>query len=210
MGCDIHLCVEKRRIKKGWFVVNKRKPGTIEFEKVFKQVITEPKDWSPCEITREDTWSNRCYGMFAKLSDVRNYWGLEHIELRGFPEDASLNTFRKYTRRVVPDESYNSEHYYTVPESRANYYLENGYSVEKTPRNPPKHWKDYKFITHPDYHSPNWCSCRELEDAVKEIFFKEEIGEYVDGSEEWLALANYMKGLEMAGFETRCVFWFDN
>jgi hypothetical protein len=58
--------------------------------------------------------------------------------------------------------------------------------------------------------SSSKATLKELEDAVKEIFYEEEVGDYVEFSEEWLALIGYMKGLEMAGFETRCVFWFDN
>lgn len=33
---------------------------------------------------------------------------------------------------------------------------------------------------------------------------------YTGDGGEWIALVYYMKGLEVAGYETRCVFWFDN
>lgn len=57
MGCDVHLCVEKRRIKKGWFVYNKINPNSREVVNVFKQVITEPTEWSPCLLISDETWS---------------------------------------------------------------------------------------------------------------------------------------------------------
>lgn len=148
--------------------------------------------------------------MFAKLADVRNYWDIKPIPDRGFPKDACLVTYCEYVLRVVSDASFDEYDSRTISESMAKDWIKDGSSYEITVPNAPSRWVNCKFITHPDYHSPNWCSLKELEDAVKEIFFKEEIGEYVAGSEEWLALVNYMKGLEMAGLETRCVFWFDN
>jgi len=208
MGCDIHLCVEKRRTK-GWFRDFSPKPYSPEWEKILKQLNQNP-EWLSCNISSERPWSQRHYGVFAKLADVRNFDNLEHLPLRGFPNDACFFTLCEYARRIVPDSEYDEDNYKTIPESRANEYIKKGYSKEITVQNVPRSWKDWKFVTDSDYHSPNWCTLKELEDAVKEIFYEEEVGDYVEFSEEWLALIGYMKGLEMAGFETRCVFWFDN
>lgn len=210
MGCDIHLCVEKRRTK-GWLREFYPKPDSPELEKIFKQLDQELK-WVSCSISSDIPWSVRHYGMYAKLADVRNYDNLEHLPIRGFPKDACFFTLCKYASRVVPDSDYdeNGDNYNIIPESRAEELIKKGYSKEITVQNVPRNWKDWRFVTDLTYHSPNWCTLKELEDAVKEIFYEEEIGEYVEYAEEWLALVGYMKGLETAGFETRCVFWFDN
>lgn len=214
MGCDIHLVVEKRR----------QKPGLIVTKRDDQKIVTEvkvPKDnrWECCEITYSGEWSNRIYGMFAKLADVRNQWNLEHIELRGFPGDANYDTLKKYAYRVISDEEFEQWfpdeeemiHYsdysgHFIGESKAQYYintygaktLKGGYNDED------------RFVTEPENHSANWCTLSELEKCVNEIFFDEELKEYTGDCCEWVALVHYMKGLEIAGYETRCVFWFDN
>ena len=209
MGCDIHLVCEKRRVKKGWFRYGKPKPNSSEWEKCFEPMNKE-LEWRSCKISSDKPWSDRHYGMFAKLADVRNYDNLEHLPIRGFPRDASFDTFYEYTLKIVPDESYNLDSDDIVSESTAKKWIEDGSSEEITLLNMPKYWRDYKYINNPDYHSPNWCSLQELEEAVKEIFYEKEIDDYVAYAGEWLALVYYMKGLEVAGYETRCVFWFDN
>lgn len=183
MGCDIHLCVEKRRTKKGWFRYGKPKPNSSEWEKCFEPMEVD-LEWRSCNISSDKPWSNRHYGMFAKLADVRNYGDLEHLPIRGFPKDACLNTYCKYLLRVVSDESFDMNDDMTVPKSRAEYWIKDGSSYEIIVPNAPSHWGNRKFITHPDFHSPNWCSCQELEDAVKEVFYAKEIEDYLDGSEE--------------------------
>lgn len=70
---------------------------------------------------------------------------------------------------------------------------------------------EQRKITDPDDHSPNWCTTQEMEDAIKEIFWKEEIQQYVGDYIEWLALLGAMKGIEQNGaYECRAVYWFDN
>ena len=64
---------------------------------------------------------------------------------------------------------------------------------------------EQRKITDPDAHSPNWCTTQEMEDAIKEIFWNEEIQQYV------FAFLGAMKGIEQNGaYECRAVYWFDN
>ena len=50
-----------------------------------------------------------------------------------------------------------------------------------------------------------------MEDAIKEIFWKEEMQQYVGDYIEWVALLGPMKGIEQNGaYECRAVYWFDN
>ena len=214
MGCDIHLVVEKRR----------QKPKLVVTKRDDQKVVTEipPKDngWEHCEITPSGEWGDRVYGMFAKLANVRNQWDFEPIELRGFPEDASYDTLQKYAYLVLPDEKFEEWfpedkeemiHYsdYSgtyISESKAQYYI-NTYGAKILKGGPNN---KVKFVTEPENHSANWCTLSELEKCVNEIFFDEEIKKYTGDGGEWIALVYYMKGLEVAGYETRCVFWFDN
>ena len=211
MGCDIHLVVEKRRVKKGWFRHYQPQPNSKEDKKILKQDILPDKEWSSCLITRNGTWGDRLYSMFAILADVRNYGDREHIPLRGFPKDASMHTIFEYAREVVHDSDYKEDDSRnTVSESRASEWIRDGWSKEIPASDLPKFWREIKLITDPDYHSPNWCSLKELEDAIQEVFYEKEVDDYVLYADEWLGLLYYMKGLEKAGYETRCVFWFDN
>lgn len=198
MGRDIHLCVEKRRCKKGWLKYYKPTPNYKEYEKAFTPVGPD-SEWESCAISFFRPWGERYYGMFDKLMNLKREFGL--------PKDVHIRTFYESVLRVVPDLIYNDDDFETISESAANDLIISGWSKEITHPNAPA---GDKFITHPDYHSAKWCSCKELEDAVKEVFFEDEIGEYIDDSNEWFALIGYMKGLEMAGYETRCVFGFDN
>ena len=209
MGCDIHLIVEKRRVKEGWFEYYKGRPADRKCETEFRQDIPIETEWWCCLITSRNTWSNRQYGMFAKLANVRNQWDIKPIPIRGLPEDMCFNTFLKYVLMVVPDSKYDVENYDTISESMAEEYVKNGYAKEITFPNIPDGWERIKFITN-EYHSANWCTSKELEEAINEIFYIKEVGDYVSSAGEWIALLYYMKGLESAGFETRCVFWFDN
>ena len=213
MGCDIHLMVERRR-QKPVLMVTKR-----DNQKIVRHLPIDNK-WYNCEITSSGEWSDSVYGMFAKLADVRNIWNLEHIELRGFPEDASYETLQRYAYRVISDEQFkkwfpdetetiHSGHKVTfMCESEAQNYI-NDYGA-KILKVKGQYNNDAKFVTEPENHSANWCTLSELEKCVNEIFFDEELKEYTGDCCEWLALVHYMKGLEIAGNETRCVFWFDN
>lgn len=62
MGCDIHLKLEKR----------------LKKDKIWNEFYTEKAGvWKTCYIFQNnETWSDRVYGMFALLSDVRNSWGI--------------------------------------------------------------------------------------------------------------------------------------
>lgn len=201
MGCDIHLMVERRRQKPGLKVIKR------DNQKIVRQVPVD-NEWYNCEITSSGEWSDRVYRMFAKLANVRNDWNFEHIELRGFPEDASYDTLQKYAYRVISDETEMIHSGTYISESNAQYYI-NTYGAEIL-KVKGKYNNDAKFVTEPENHSANWCTLSELEKCVNEIFFDEELKEYTGDCCEWVALVHYMKGLEIAGYETRCVFWFDN
>ena len=217
MGCDIHLKLEKRRIGSLYYPVTKSTEEGLKTELVeLAPFWLRESEWEPVAITNHHCWGDRVYGMFAKLADVRNFFFLNKIEpipQRGFPEDACINTKLAYSYIVLPDEAYekDKEHYENsdtnfIDETTANEWVKEGVSEEMTPFAN----TDYRKITGPDWHSPNWCTTKEMEESIREIFWDEErqvwTGDYV----EWLALLGAMKGIEESGaYECRAVFWFD-
>ena len=188
MGCDIHLRIEQKR-------------------------KTETDDWRLCELTRENSWGDRVYGMFALLADVRNYWELEHLPVRGFPKDAANGTYLDYCYIVIPDEEYeNKRDYYEdskfhyVKESLADKWIADGSSEEIEFESC---FKDNRKITGPDWHSASWCTVEEMRKCVNETFYKD--GKWTGDYIEWLSLLGAMEGIEKSGeYDCRAVFWFDN
>ena len=188
MGCDIHLRIEQKR-------------------------KTETDDWRLCKLTREKSWGDRVYGMFARLANVRNYWELKHLPVRGFPKDAASVTCLAYYCIVLPDEEYekgisvyeNSKVHY-VKESTANRWISGGVSEEVKCD---QLYTDKRIITHPDWHSASWCTVEEMRKCVNETFYKD--GRWTGDYIEWLSLLGAMDGIEKSGeYDCRAVFWFDN
>lgn len=215
MGCDIHLKLERRLKKDKKHVIIKAKYDNNGKEISPEKCWIEKADkWKQCYLFGyHSVWSDRVYGMFARLNDVRNNWDIEPLEDRGFPDDATGDTIFSYSYIVVSDEDYdkNEDRYgysslYYTSESEANEWVKKGYS--KWISNPDN--KDMKLVTGPDWHSPNWCTTQEMEKAVNETFYNEDQGWHGD-YEEWVALVGAMKGYEISGeYEVRAVFWFDN
>ena len=81
MGCDIHLRLERK--------------------------VKGQSKWQDCTIFGyEHCWSDRIYGMFAALADVRNYQNIEHLPVRGLPTDVTNKTLMLYGCQVVADAKY--------------------------------------------------------------------------------------------------------
>lgn len=207
MGCDIHLVVEYRRREEKTvtdvFHMKDEKGTPFTFTHTFDT------KWRTGRTVRNE-WSDRVYGMFALLNNVRNYWEdtLKPLPDRGFPEDASVGTLKTYCYKVIPDEEYseNKDYYdnsnppYYCRKSDADKWIDKGYSKNYTIFNE-------EWVSCPDWHSPNWCTLQELEDCYKQVFKDSLSGDYI----EWAALIGAMKGYEESGeFETRAVYWFDN
>lgn len=188
MGCDIHLKLEKR----------------LKKDKIWNEFYTEKSGvWKTCYIFQNnETWSDRIYGMFALLSDVRNSWGLEHIPLRGFPIDCCNETLSCYGQ-VVCDEKKDKYNKWEVPREEAERWVNDGESKFYV-------INGIEYVSDPDWHSPNWCTTQEMEECINKTF-KNEDGTYKGDYIEWLALLGVMKGYEQSGeYECRAVFWFDN
>lgn len=189
MGCDIHLRLEKR----------------LKKDKVWNKYYTEKAgEWSNCYIFKSSSeWgSERIYGMFAVLADVRNYDKMEHLPLRGLPEDCCKATLRNYCLYISPvkkDVYYEWE----CDKDKADEWVKNNLSRYYTLDN-------VQWVSNPDYHSVSWCTTQEMEMCINEIF-KNEDGVYDGDYIEWLALLWTMKGYEVSGeYECRAIFWFDN
>jgi len=221
MGCDIYLFVERRQ--------NKSIPSvfvdTDNEKKIIRIEIPKNVGWCPCRISFFREWScDKDYEMFAKLANVNNYGNLKHIPLRGFPNDASNNVINHYAFKVLSDEEFqkrfpnegdglhtsdSTDDYYEgqyISESKALHYIKELGAVEMIGGGYIKN----RYLIDSDFHHANWCTLSELEECVNEVFFDKELKEYLDWSEEWVALVHYMKGLELAGHETRCIFWFED
>lgn len=188
MVCDIHLRLE-RKLKK---------------DKVWNEYYTEKAgEWENCYIFDSGyTWRDRIYGMFALLADVRNYHNLDHIPLRGLPDDCCDSTLSCYGYRVsdiIKDEYHDWE----VSRKDADSWVVQGLSKYYT-------INGVEYVSCPDWHSPNWCTTQEMEDCINKLFKKED-GTYEGDYIEWLALLGAMKGYEASGeYKCRAVFWFDN
>ena len=75
MGCDIHLKLEKRKINKTYYThENFHHDGTITEEIRETPEFKTSRDWHTVQLTLNNCWGDRVYGMFAKLADVRNYF----------------------------------------------------------------------------------------------------------------------------------------
>ena len=188
MGCDIHLRLEKR----------------LKKEKVWNKYYTEKTEWQNCGIINAGkTWGDRIYGMFAVLADVRNYWELEHLPVRGIPKDACNSTLSCYGKEVKDtiNDAWEDEHCYLA--SKAEKWVAQGLS----------HYYELngrKYCSDPDWHSASWCTTQEMEHCINTIF-KDDAGNWKGEPYEWLALLGAMKGYEATGkYECRAVFWFDN
>ena len=192
MGCDIHLHVEQR-LREGKKLVI-REAEYDEEGNIIKQELsyTPEREWR--EFDWDFEFSDRIYGMFALLADVRNYSDLKHIEIRGFPDDASKSVKNRYFLRIT-DEG----------EGNRSITLDDA-----------KRWgckiiemNGGTYASDPDYHSPNWCTVEEMEYAVNTLF---KTGDNFHGDYlYWTGLLGLMKGIESSGdYECRAVFWFDN
>jgi hypothetical protein len=79
MGCDIHMCVE---------ILKDNKWHNIDYFK---------RDIESGETTYVPIWSDRCYGLFSILANVRNDDNIIPIsEPKGLPDDISSLTQEVY------------------------------------------------------------------------------------------------------------------
>lgn len=141
--------------------------------------------------------------MFAVLADVRNKRNLEHLPSRGFPNDACQSTLECYGLEIVDEFKYKWQEDTCILSSQSEEWVSRGLS---------KYFevKGIKYVTNPDYHSPNWCTTQEMEDCINKVF-KSKNENWEGEPYEWLALLGAMKGYEATGeYECRAVFWFDN
>jgi hypothetical protein len=215
MGCDIHLTLEYR--------LRKEKVHKIDVPDGREPILlAEEREWQwGCIIPPhgESTWSDRVYGMFAALADVRNYYGndIKPIKPRGIPYDVTWHTLRHYTDKVIPDDEYKEkvekdmDRGY-ISESDAKKYVDDGWSEYIEFADERNRYISGKYCSCPDWHSASWCTTQEMEEAYKKVFLNDDgsikpLADYI----EWAALLGAMKGYEASGeYECRAVFWFDN
>lgn len=143
--------------------------------------------------------------MFAALADVRNMDDIEHLPIRGLPEDACPETMECYGEPVVDKFKDVYQEDCCVLASRAEEWVKKGFSY---------FYKvgGVRYCSDPDAHTPSWCTTQEMEDCINRVF-KDKSGEWKPTAQpyEWLALLGAMKGYESTGeYECRAVFWFDN
>ena len=197
MGCDIHLYVEYRLKEARKRIVREAEYDENGNKTKDEISYTEERKWYSYQFGKH--WSDRIYGMFAILADVRNYGDRAHIELRGFPDDATHIVKNKYYLIVVSDEEYKRVDYRCCSESYATSWGGERFTISGR-----------EYTKDPDYHSANWCTTKEMREAIDTLFKKEDDayeGDYI----EWLGLIGTMEGIESSGeYECRAVFWFDN
>lgn len=221
MGCDIHLRLE-RRMKSPKSLIHEDITGKvvrldIEHDEYAKIRYERLQKWHSCEMTDNKCWSERCYGMFARLANVRNNFidKIEPMEVRGFPKDANESTLRAYCYELIPDELYekNVEMYDRWSECGDNGYCSETFGSECVRDNLSTIMGEnngHMLISGPDWHSANWCTTQEMRKMVTDNFYTNELGWHGDYV-EWLALVGAMEAIETDGnYECRAVFWFDN
>lgn len=165
MGCDIHLRIEYKR--------------------------PDSKYW----MDLGGEFSERIYGIFAKLAGVRNYYDITPIsDPRGFPKDASDRTLDAYSLWVT--DKYDAE--CTCSKEDAERWIEQGCSQRI----------DGNRISNPDWHTASRVTAKEMEQAVKEIFCPK--GEWEGDYIVFRCISVLMNELVACGQECRAVFWFDN
>ena len=196
MGCDIHLRLERRLKKEKKIIISPEERdengNLIKKERIF---IDNDFTWHSCYIIPYDKcWTDRLYGMFALLANVRNYWDYKPIENRGFPNDADIRTIGNYMFLIatwLPDDAYEDDCGFsydgrTISKNKAKEFLKkkykcyeyesygfNGYSFKEV--TPTLEWitshenNKSKFIEDIDHHSPNYCSTSEMEECIEKI-----------------------------------------
>ena len=180
MGCDIHLRVEKRRVK--------------------TNSLNERNEWRGVGFYGE--FSDRIYGMFARMANVRDSWGYKMFEARGLPKDIAWPATEAFYLKVTENEEaavWSDRH---CLKKDAERWVEEGYSE----------WVDDKhtMVTDPDLHSHSWLTAEELRKCFDDCF-KDEDGTYKGDYVDWLGLVSFCEGIESTGeFDCRVVFAFDN
>ena len=197
MGCDIHLYVEYRLKEARKIIVREAEYDESGNKTQDELFYTEEREWISYQFGKR--WSDRIYGIFAILADVRNYGNKAHLELRGFPDDATYIVKNKHYLMVVSDAEYKRVNYRCCSESDATCWGGERFTISGR-----------EYIEDPDYHSANWCTTKEMRDVIDTLFKKED-GTYEGDYIEWLGLIGTMEGIESSGeYECRAVFWFDN
>ena len=201
MGCDIHLKLEQRRIHP---------------EKGANKIPEWEKRWIGAGVTYGGEFSSQIYSMFARLGNVRNYENVKSNEIRGFPDDASVNTKSAYGLRIIEDSKWEKLGYDSpwcdervIKKSEALKKAEGKSGVLMNLFGGEGDVDCIKDIW--SFHSPNWCTTKEMEWAIKKVFYDKKKkcykGDYID----WMGLLGAMKGIEKDGnWECRAVFWFDS
>lgn len=203
MGCDIHLYLEKRN-------------------KLGK--------WENSEYTKNGLhyiW--RCYPLFARMANVRNYWDLDHMPVRGFPINASIDVKKAFFSEIVSTVKYDKLEKEDFPINCVKYENAIRYLSEDKHINPFYIAdngdlfmldKDYVlgkmlipnkvtlgniYITDDDYHSANCLTYEEYAKCLYETLKEESINQT-----GWTDLLRKMEEYKKEGTECRIVFWFDN
>lgn len=143
---------------------------------------------------------SRINKLYAILDNVNNKDGIEHIPLRGFPDDCGFLTFNHYCSVIFNDD--------------ARILVNNGvhreWAEECVAQGKSKmyHRFGHDYISDPDKFGANWCTTKELDEAFNAAF-KNEDGTYCNDCERWLSLIGAIKGYELNGkYECRAVYWF--
>lgn len=194
MGCDIHLFLEIRRRKEKKVIIRPEKINA-DGNRIKELSYTYKREWRPAGGKNKKEWSDRVYGMFSVLADVRNYYHDGKLKTldgapRGLPEDVSEYILESYCLRTIDDKSYEElsgadgekilmktefDNLNFTSESEGEKLIKDyECKVLRETEIYSKYTPDKKFmqklIEHPDYHSASWCTTSEMEFAVDYVF----------------------------------------
>lgn len=210
MGCDIHVVVERKCPDGRWRVVNpkpeKRDKGDFRWGwGVFQDELTAMEQLA-LSVTPEEVqepprvgywYFGRNYEAFAQLAGVRATRDDASVfPIKGFPKDAADLTFWEFHMRIVRETSESD-----------NYYCATLADAEKW-RAPVFEHNGQQVIAHPDWHSPNWLTGKELASYSRLL---EHPDDWVDRIQHLTdALKQVAEEWRVELEEVRTVFWFDN
>ncbi|MCP4700482.1 MAG: hypothetical protein GY862_27070 [Gammaproteobacteria bacterium] len=191
MGCDIHVCLEKK----------------VNIDGADRWINIDPHIWCKHEneLIKNDVYRGRNYELFAAIANVRNGAGNVHVEPKGMPDDCHKIT--KDCAELWGGDGHSHSHL-TVSELKEINEAFGGKA------------KRSGMISLEAFHGlakgekpTEWCQLTNNTGYVHAEWEDEysPVGGFVDQIEKYIKFAYYDFEIEAVGDDGfRVVFWFDN
>lgn len=203
MGCDIHVCCERKNYEEKWINCDH-----FKFNPYFNSDDEEIDKWEVVPI-----FNDRNYALFATLADVRNYGYIKPIsEPRGLPDDIHYITKEQADSYGVYGHSHS---YYTLKELMD--YMSQAPTITYSGMISKDQAKDLdEYNIYPD----SWCQWTNMEGYVKRNWTipDDNVPTLIEAMKKRCAEENYIfewqkdyeERIKKEADNFRIVFWFDN